>query len=301
MTWNCNGGVQTSVTDPNNQVTSYSYAVSGVADPFWRVLLVTDPLSNATNFSYSPTTAETSVLFNNGNSIIDNLTTTDGLGRIKLQQHRQAPGSTSFDTVQYKYDAIGRRISVSMPCSAAAGAGCSTAVTSTTYDALNRAIQTTDGGGGTVTMAYNIKDMLQTIGPAPAGEHTKSRQYEYDGMGRTTSVCEILTSGGASCGQATTASGYQTSYTYTVPTTGGSQLVVTQGTQTRTYVFDALGRLTSETNPETNNSATTYIYDSLAANYCVPNSPAYNSLGDLVGTADPNGNRVCYRYDALHI
>jgi len=237
-TWDCNGGVLTSVTDPNSQVTSYSYAANGVADPFWRVLSVTDASSNVTTFAYSPTTVETALSFNNGSSTVDGLTTTDGLGRVKLRQKRQAPSSTSFDTVQYKYDAIGRRTSVSMPCSAAAGAGCSTAVTSTTYDALNRAAQTTDGGGGTVTTAYNIKDMLQSIGPAPPGEHTKGRQYEYDGMGRITSVCEILTSGGASCGQATTASGYKTSYAYTVPAAGGTQMVVTQGTQTRTGLIN---------------------------------------------------------------
>src|SRR5207248_2184682 len=84
---------------------------------------------------------------------------------------------------------------------------------------------------------------------------------------------------------------------YGVPAAGGSQLVVTQGAQTRTYVRDGLGRLISEANPES--GTTTYIYDVALANYCT-NSPAYSSSGDLVAKGDTNGNHVCYYYDALH-
>jgi YD repeat-containing protein len=82
---------------------------------------------------------------------------------------------------------------------------------------------------------------------------------QYDGAGRLTSVCEILSSGGSSCGQNTTASGYLTTYTYGVPSGGVSQFTVTQGVQTRTYISDGLGRLISETNPES--GTTSYVYD----------------------------------------
>jgi hypothetical protein len=40
LTWNCTGGVQTSLTDENNQTTTYTY---NDAD-FWRINAVTDPL-----------------------------------------------------------------------------------------------------------------------------------------------------------------------------------------------------------------------------------------------------------------
>src|SRR5207253_9148207 len=132
-------------------------------------------------------------------------------------------------------------------------------------DVMGRIASVADGGSGTLTTTYAQNDVLSTVGPPPAGEHTKSHQMEYDGLGRLTSVCEILSSGGTSCGQKTAASGYKTSYSYGVPAAGGSQLVVTQGAQTRTYVRDGLGRLISETNPES--GTTTYIYDVAPANY----------------------------------
>jgi hypothetical protein len=86
MTWDCNGGVVTSVTDENNQKTSYSY----INDPFWRVTSVTDPLNNVTTLSYTPTTSESTLTFNGGSSTEDTLVTFDSFGRVKVQQQRQA-------------------------------------------------------------------------------------------------------------------------------------------------------------------------------------------------------------------
>ncbi len=60
--WDCNGGVITQVTDPNNQSTQYGYVgppPNSVPDPFWRVLSVTDPLNNVTVNSYTPATSTT--------------------------------------------------------------------------------------------------------------------------------------------------------------------------------------------------------------------------------------------------
>jgi YD repeat-containing protein len=54
-----------------------------------------------------------------------------------------------------------------------------------------------------------------------------------------------------------------------------------------------LGRLTSETNPETANLAYTYIYDT-------DSTCASPSSGDLIKRTDAKGNVTCYAYDALH-
>src|SRR5713101_2002027 len=59
--------------------------------------------------------------------------------------------------------------------------------------------------------------------------------------------------------------------------------------QTRSFTYDGLGRMTSETNPET--GTTTYVYDSRSG---------YSSPGDLVSKVDANGNNTPYYYDALH-
>jgi YD repeat-containing protein len=298
MTWDCVGGVVTSITDENSQKTTYGYVnpTTGLADPYYRPLSVTDPLNNVTNYTYSPTTFEAAMNFNGTVSTSDSLTTTDGFGHMLFAQTRKGQGSTTpFDTTQYTYDSDFRLYSTSIPCVAAAGSPCSTAVTTSTYDGLSRPHVTQDGGGGTATTTYPQNDVLTVLGPPPAAEDAKSHQYEYDGIGRLTSVCEILTTGGTSCGQNTSASGYKTSYAYSVPAAGGSQMVVNQGTQTRTYVYDGLSRLISETNPES--GTTNYTYDSGASSAC---TAGYSSAGDLLQKIDANGNSTCYYYDSLH-
>ena len=76
-----------------------------------------------------------------------------------------------------------------------------------------------------------------------------------------------------------------------------NSLTVTQNTQsgggtsqTRTYIYDMLGRLTQEANPET--GTTNYFYDS--------DGTCGTSNGDLVKRVDAVQNVTCYAYDALH-
>ena len=63
-------------------------------------------------------------------------------------------------------------------------------------------------------------------------------------------------------------------------------------TQTRTFAYDGLGRLKSESTPETNGAASAYTFDTDAT--------CGTSNGDLVKRADPVGNVTCYAYDSLH-
>jgi RHS repeat-associated protein len=90
--------------------------------------------------------------------------------------------------------------------------------------------------------------------------------------------------------------GFLTQYTYDPL---GNLLSVAQNTQpgaaggqqNRTYRYDGLSRLTSESNPE-QSSATTYTYDTDAT--------CGTSRGDLVKRVDSNGNTICNTYDGLH-
>lgn len=227
----------------------------------------------------------------------------DGYGRVHLSQRQQGVGLNSYDSSQTNYDTFGRPYQVTVPYVGTAGqTTSSTPTTATTYDALNRPTQTTDAGGGYLSYIYNQNDVLQTLGPAPAGENTKRKQLEYDALGRLTSVCEVTQgSGYVSCSQTSPQNGYMTTYAYSW-NNGYNQVVVTQNAQsaspqTRTYLYDLLGRLASETNPES--GTTTYTYDSVAASYCATPS-VYSSPGDLVASADANGNHVCRYYDPLH-
>src|SRR6266481_2696266 len=309
--WDCNGAVPTSTTDANGKTTTTNYVQNGIADPFYRPLNTVDAMTpgNTTYYTYTPTTFESALTFNSGGSTVDVLTTTDGFGRSLLKQTHQAPGSSNFDTVQYTYDLDGRLYTTSMPCSSLAGSGCSTAITTYQYDGLSRPTLTTDGGSGTLAYTYTPTgtkyDVIVTSGPAPAGENAKSRQMEYDGLGRLTAVCEITSgSGSGSCAQGSPKTGYWTKYAYDTTTISGvvyGRMTVTQNAQgtpqqTRTFLYDGVSRLVSETNPE--NGATQYFYDTAPGTPGVACSGTYN--GDLVKTYDANGNTTCHTYDGLH-
>jgi len=292
MVWNCTGGVPTSSTDENGQPTTTTYN-----DPdFWRPNKVTDAASNIANFTYNAeVSTEGYVDFNGTTSTTDALKTVDGLGRTHVSQRKEGPSSTTYDSVETDYDSLGRPARTTLPYAAAASTTNPTAPsTNTTYDALSRKIQVTDNDGRTVTFAYTQNDTYRTLGPAPTGENTKRKQSEYDALGRMTSVCEVTSAtGSGTCGQTSTATGYWTEYSYDVVNhlTGVTQNAQSSGSQqTRTYAYDDLGRLTSETNPES--ATTTYTYDT--------DTTCGTSKGDLVKKIDAVGNTTCYAYDARH-
>lgn len=291
QTWDCNGAVQTSVVDANGWTSKTVYGDAKL----WRPTSAIDPTGRTLLVAYgtSPISSETSFGFN-GNATVDARTTVDGLGRPSVVQTRQGEGLTNFDSVETDYDALGRPSRSTVPYTATAGqTNSSVAGVTTTYDALNRPLTVTDGGGGVTTYSYSQNDVLVTVGPAPSGEKAKQRQLEYDAAGRLVSVCEIThAAGSGTCGQNTAQTGYWTKYTYNG---AGDLLQVVQNaqgssSQTRNFVYDLLGRLLTETNPE--NGQTSYVYDS--------DKLCGSSAGDMVKRTDANSNVTCYDYDALH-
>jgi len=297
FTWNCTGGAMTQLTDENSKNVSASYTDT----EFWRPASITDQVSAATSITYTGQTAvEATLNFNSGNSTSDQLITADGLGRAHVQQIRQSPSLTTFDSVENDFDALGRSNRTTLPYSATASQTNSSApAVATTYDALSRVLSTMDAGTGKTTYTYNQNDMLVAVGPAPGTENPKQRQLEYDSLGSLTSVCEITSTlpGNGSCAQTNAKTGYWTKYSHDAL---GNLLTVTQNAQassgsqqTRTYAFDAMSRLTSETNPE--NGVTSYIYDTISSGAC-----AGTSYGDLLKRVDAIGNVTCYTYDLLH-
>jgi len=306
LTWNCTGGVQLTSVDENNQTTTTAYS-----DPyFWRPASATDPTNATANVTYaSHTQAEAFLTFNSGTSTLDMLATRDSLGRLHLTQRKESPGSSNYDTVETHYDTFGRADRVTLPYVGTAGQTNSTVPAKTiTYDALGRVLSISDNSGGSRTLSYSQNDKYITRAPAPSGENTKRRQEEFDALGRLTSVCEITSaSDSGTCGQRTSQTGYWTKYTYNAlgRLTGVTQNAQSSNPQTRTYVYDLMGRLTSETNSES--GTTTYIYDSDSSGNCTwPSTSYYGSIfagtypGDLVTMTDNAGNVTCHQYDALH-
>jgi len=306
-TWNCNGGVQATSIDVNGNTTTYAY---GSTDQFWRPTSITNNSTGAvTTYTYPTTTSKTlsaTMNFNSSSSTSTSVTTYDRLGRAVLQQTKQGPSSSNYDSVASSFDQRGRAKFKTLPYQGTLGQSTLTGPGITTaYDALNRTSTVTDGGGGTVTYTYSGNDTLVAVGPAPTGENTKHRSLQYNGAGWLTSVCEIVTStlpAGGACGQTVSHTGYLTNYTYN---SAGWLTQVQQnaqpgssGVQTRTVTYDGLGRKLSETIPEWSAGTgaagtTTYSYDS--ASSCTG-----TYTGDLVKTVDNMGNTTCFTYDKLH-
>jgi RHS repeat-associated protein len=295
MTWDCIGEVPLSRTDENSRVTTYTYN-----DPFWRVTSLQDPLLNTTSYNYTPTTSEAVMNFNGGVSTSDTLITTDGLGRQIFKQTRQGPGLTTFDSVQtsYGWASAGPFTKTSLPYSGtvAQPAPTGTGSATTQSDAVNRPISVSDTGGGLTTSTYPQNDVLSVLSPAPNGENNKQLQTQYDGLGRPTSSCAISStvSGNVSCGQNTntSAKGVLTTISYTAAASGQT-VSLTRGSQTRSSTIDGLGRVIQKVTPE--GGTRTYIYDT---NSSCP-SGYRGSSGQLASVSDPNGNLLCYSYDAL--
>lgn len=297
--WNCTGGVLASTTDPNNNPITYTYN-----DPyFWRPASIKDQAQNVTSFTYTgETQVESSLPVNGSTSAVDVVTTLDSLGRVHFRQTRLAPPSGgNFDTIETDYDNQGRVSRVTIPYTGTlAQANGSVGATTYTYDVLGRAATTDWASGDGHTYNYDVNDAQAILTGQPSGENAKTRQYEYDPLGRLTSVCEIVSGTGVpSCGQNSTVNnynGYVTLYSYnpkndlnTVTQKGDGS-----ATQTRSYTYDGIGRLIQEANPETNPATYTaaYTYDSDAT--------CGTSAGDLIKRVDANGTTTCYTYDSLH-
>ena len=292
--YNCIGGVVTSVSDPNLAVVSTSYTDAY----YWRPASVTDQLSNITSYSYPAVGQVEAVMTfpngNGGNSTGDVYTKADDLGRPYLQQSLD---SSSWDTMQYNYDSLGRLQYLFRPFSSAKGQGTTVPpglpATTYTYDALGRYTDTTDWTGIHTDYSYNLNDVTVTVTPAPSGENPKSRQVEYDVLGRLTSVCEMSTTltGVGSCAQNTAQTGYITGYQYDPL---GNITNVSQGVQTRSFAYDGLSRMTGETHPETG-GWTYYTYDSDSTCGTAP-----ILKGNKVKRVDRGTNTTCYAWDGLH-
>jgi len=199
---------------------------------------VSTAAASHTVFAYDDTnriiTTTSDLNLNNDGGLITDMVY-DQLGRTI--QTRQYEGGGHFITAEIQYDVLGRPYKRSNPYRVWQS---ETAVWTThAFDALGRPISFTTPDSAIVTTSYSGNSITVT------DQAGKVRKSVSDALGRVTSVYEDPNG-----------LNYQTSYAYDVL---DNLTTVTQGAQTRTYVFDSLSRLTSSTNPES--GTTTYQYD----------------------------------------
>ncbi|HMD96193.1 MAG TPA: hypothetical protein VKM93_02530, partial [Terriglobia bacterium] len=288
--WDCNGGALTSVTDPNTNATNFSY------DLMWRPVAVTPPATATTNLTYfvgnNPPYIESSLTNSNGLTTY-NYSYLDGLGRAKQSKLvGTSPNPTYVDTT---YDSLGRLATASNPYQSSGDP--SYGKDTYGYDALSRVTSVTHADSNSRTIAYGAAvggtgvNTSQLCSSATYGlgfpslstdEAGKQREFWTDALGRLIEVDEPNPSNNNYLS-------LNTCYSYDAV---GDLTGVTQGSQTRTYTYDMLSRLTSAQTPES--GTTSYYYTNSSGAQCSGNPSA------VCRRTDARSITTAYSYDALN-
>ena len=275
-----NTGLVSSVTDPNNQTSNYTY------DSMWRLNCANYPDGGQQCTTYQESSFPFTSTFKKNITSAPlqaiTITTVDGLGRPSQAQLTTDPdGPTFTDTV---YDALGRVYSTSNPYRSKSES--TYGVTSYTYDPLGRTcvIAPPDGTAlpsGSACPATSPANDVFTIYSGnvttTSDQAGKSHKSASDGLGRLTDVWEDPAG-----------LNYHTVYTYDA--LGNLLTVLQNGSRNRSFVYDSLSRSTSATNPES--GSVSYTYDP-NGNLTSKTSPAPNQTGTATVT-------LSYCYDALN-
>jgi RHS repeat-associated protein len=304
-------GNRLTATDANSHTTAFTY------DALNRLVSTSDPLGHTATTTYDALSRVTARTDPNNN------TTTfvyDLLNRL-TQQTDPLGGQMT-----YTYDAVGNRLTLTDPNSH---------TTTTVYDALNRPTSVTDPNGHTTATTYNA---VGSVTAATDGlNHTTT--FNYDALNRQTSLTDPLSHvtqyGYDSVGNRvsmTDAAGVVTRYEYdsrnrlsavvenylppnapdadtnvrteyTYDLNGNRLTVKDANFQITNYQYDALNRLTSESDPLGN--TTTYAYDPVGlrqsltdANLQITNYQ-YDAANRLTGIDYPISTPdVTFAYDA---
>jgi YD repeat-containing protein len=197
-------------------------------------------------------------------------------GRDNLLTETDPLGSTTEST----YDANNNLTSVTDPLGN---------ITSFTYNGRNQMLTATDPRGKVTTNAYDAAGNLVSMTDALSNQTT----FTYDGAGNLLSETDALGNvssfeydNRSNVTKSIDALGHETTFTYDA---GGNRLIETRSrtladgateTLTTSFTYDALGRLTTTTDPL---GATTRT--------------VYDSLGNVVKTIDPLGRETSFTYD----
>jgi RHS repeat-associated protein len=268
MTYDLNMGLLLTSTDPNNLKATLTY--DNLGRPLTSITGSNPAATTAYNDSGTWTVLACSPVQSTNTAC--QKTIADSQGRTATTQLLDG-SSDLYSAADTKYDSWGRAYKVSNPYTTSAAYW-----TQTNTDAIGRTVKTTLQDGSVSTSSYTDNAVTVTD---PAG---KQRKGISDALGRLTSVYEPDPTNGNSLT-------LLTSYTYNV----FNQLTnVSQSVQTRSYVYDALGRLSSSTTPE----AGTVCIGTYSGSTCQANG--YDQWNNLVYRTDARYVVTNYLYDSLN-
>jgi RHS repeat-associated protein len=260
-------GQVNTATDPNGLVTTFSY------DYLRRPTQSSQTSGVNVSMSYDDvhftSTIKASI---DSSKSVQRITALDTLGRPNLTTTEDG-SSNIYSNITAKYDLPGRAYQTSNPYT-----GTPSYWTTTAFDVLGRPTSVTlqDASVATITYATNTKTAKD-----PAGNQ---RESVADGVGRLSSVYEPDPTNNNSLT-------LQTSYTYNVL---DELTQIAQGPQqTRTYVYDALGRINTATTPE----AGTVCFGTYSGSIC---QNGYDQYDNLQYRTDARGVVTNYIYDSLN-
>jgi len=267
-TYNAYTGQVATSTDENNQITNYYY-------DFLRrptsVLRQADSATITNTYDDIHFSATTKTPIDSAKSV-QQVSAKDGLGRI-ITSTTEDGSSNVISVVSAQYDILGRAYKTSNPYT-----GSPSYWTTTQFDVLGRPISVTLPDTSVTTYSYATNTAIVT------DPSLKKRKSQSDAAGRLTIAFEPDINNGNQLTQ-------QTSYTYTVL---DALATVTQGSQSRTYNYDALGRLTSANTPESGN----ICFGTVSGSTC--NSDGYDLFDNLKYRTDARGVLTTYGYDTLN-
>jgi RHS repeat-associated protein len=219
-------------------------------------------VKSQTSFAYDDanrTITTTSDLNTNNDNALMSKVLYDGLGRTT--ETRQYESGSNYIATKQNYDALGRAYQASNPYRPWQAE--SPVWTISAFDSLSRVTSVTAPHISVATSSYYGNSVTVT------DQAGKARKTVSDAAGRLIQVYEDPS-----------VVNYLTSYSYDAL---NDLTTVSQGVQTRSFVYDSLKRLTSATNPES--GTVSYIYD---------------NSGNLLTRTDARSITTTIVYDALN-
>ena len=285
-----NTGLGLTATDENNATVTTTY------DPITlHPIRVTQPTGAHTDYVYDETNLTTSRISyldshpTHSNVVDHTVSLLNGRGQSRQEQSLGAGGV--WDLVDTIYDNMGRVSQVSAPYRS----GDTIRWETTTYDALSR-VSTSQAADGSLTQTFYNESTRPSVASSAPGETVRAvdawgreRWARKDVGGRTVEVVEADPGGNGSVAS----NGLVTTYTHDA---SGNLVGVTQGSQTRAFKYDSLGRITAhrlaEASPTLNDAGTYVGAGSWTEVF------TYDSQSNITSRTDARGVKTVFNYNS---